>query len=71
MSGSINRTSPSVLRTGARVQMGQWSMAFFREEFADHGRPFGGRSGGELAYQRPQFDPRTGTTERDGSQGIT
>lgn len=69
--GSVNRTGPSVLRTGARIQVGQWRLAYFREEFADHGRPFGGRSGGELAYQRPQFDPRTGTTERDGSQGIT
>jgi len=71
VSGSVSRTGPSVLRTGARIQMGQWCLAYFREEFADHGRPFGGRSGGELAYQRPQFDPRTGTTERDGSQGIT
>ncbi|PTT61122.1 FHA domain-containing protein [Arthrobacter sp. HMWF013] len=71
VSGSVSRTGPSVLRTGARIQLGQWRLAYFREEFADHGRPFGGRSGGELAYQRPQFDPRTGTTERDGSQGIT
>jgi hypothetical protein len=43
-----------VLRTGARIELGQWRMAFFREEFADHGRPFGGRAGGELAYQKPQ-----------------
>lgn len=43
-----------VLRTGARIEMGQWRMGFFREEYADHGRPFGGRLGGELAYQRPQ-----------------
>jgi hypothetical protein len=71
VSGSVSRTGSSVLRTGARIQLGQWRLAYFREEFADHGRPFGGRSGGELAYQRPQFDPRTGTTERDGSQGIT
>ncbi|WP_308291953.1 FHA domain-containing protein [Pseudarthrobacter cellobiosi] len=71
VSGSVSTSGPSVLRTGARIQLGQWCVAFFREEFADHGRPFGGRSGGELAYQRPQFDPRTGTTERDGSQGIT
>jgi hypothetical protein len=43
-----------VLRTGARIEMGQWRMGFFREEYADHGRPFGGRLGGELSYQRPQ-----------------
>ncbi|MGZ4660768.1 MAG: FHA domain-containing protein [Arthrobacter sp.] len=71
VSGSVSRTGPSVLRTGARIQMGQWCLAFFREEFADHGRPYGGRSGGELAYERPQLDPRTGTMERDSSEGIS
>ncbi|MFF2347939.1 FHA domain-containing protein [Pseudarthrobacter sp. NPDC058119] len=70
VSGSVARTGPSVLRTGARIQMGQWCVAFFREEFADHGRPYGGRSGGELAYERPQLDPRTGTIERDSSEYI-
>jgi hypothetical protein len=43
-----------VLRTGARIELGEWRMAYFREEFADHGRPFGGRAGGELAQQKPQ-----------------
>jgi len=71
VTGSVASTGESVLRTGARIQMGQWCLAYFREEFADHGRPFGGRSGGELAYQAPQLDPRTGTTERDGSWGIS
>lgn len=70
VSGSVNPAGPSVLRTGARIQLGQWCLAYFREEYADHGRPFGGRSGGELAYQRPQFDPRTGRTERDSSEGV-
>lgn len=46
--------SPRVLRTGARIDLGPWKLAFFREEFADHGRPYGGRLGGELARQRPQ-----------------
>ncbi|KQR03717.1 hypothetical protein ASF72_05175 [Arthrobacter sp. Leaf141] len=71
VSGSVSGTGPSVLRTGARIQMGQWCLAFFREEFADHGRPHGGRSGGELAYERPQFDPRTGTMERDSNESVT
>lgn len=70
VSGSFGPGSSSVLRTGARIQMGQWCLAFFREEFADHGRPFGGRSGGEFAYQRPQRDPRTGALEQDGSTYI-
>lgn len=43
-----------VLRTGALITMGRWRLAFFREEYADHGRPYGGRQGGEYAYQRPQ-----------------
>lgn len=68
--GSVKPDGPSILRTGARVQLGGWCLAFFREEYADHGRPFGGRSGGELAYQRPQYDPRTGTVEEDGSMGV-
>ena len=48
------RDDGQVLRTGARIEMGQWRMGYFREEYADHGRPYGGRLGGELAYQRPQ-----------------
>ncbi|WP_461174033.1 FHA domain-containing protein [Arthrobacter sp. Z1-9] len=71
VSGSVASNGPSILRTGARLQMGQWCLAFFREEFADHGRPYGGRSGGELAYERPQFDPRSGRIERDSSRGVT
>lgn len=70
VSGSFGPGSTSVLRTGSRLQMGPWCLAFFREEFADHGRPFGGRSGGEFAYQRPQRDPRTGALEQDGSTYI-
>ena len=31
-----------------------WTMTFYREEYADHGRPYGGRVGGELGHQRPQ-----------------
>ena len=49
-----------ILRTGARIELGQWRMAFFREEYADHGRPYGGRIGGELARQRRQPGPRGG-----------
>jgi hypothetical protein len=48
-----------ILRTGALIELGQWRLAFFREEFADHGRPFGGRVGGEFAVQRPQPERRT------------
>lgn len=43
-----------VLRTGARLSVGAWSFAWRRAEYADHGRPFGGRVGGELGHQRSQ-----------------
>jgi predicted GNAT family acetyltransferase len=34
--------------------MGAWRLVFARDEFADHGRPYGGRNGGEGAHQRRQ-----------------
>lgn len=43
-----------ILRTGARVDLGPHRLAYFREEFADHGRPYGGRIGGEAGRQLPQ-----------------
>ena len=49
-----------VLRSGARIEVGQHCLAFYRDEFADHGRPYGGRSGGELGRQRPQPPRRAG-----------
>ncbi len=47
-----------LLRTGARMELGGHTLGFYREEFADHGRPYGGRIGGEAGHQRPQ-PPRT------------
>lgn len=46
------------LRTGSRLEIGPWRLTYVRDEHADHGRPFGGRIGGELGYQRPQDKPR-------------
>jgi len=43
-----------ILRTASRVDLGGWTMTYYREEYADHGRPYGGRVGGELGRQRPQ-----------------
>lgn len=48
-----------VLRTGSRVEVGDWVLVFARDEYADHGRPFGGRVGGEFGRQLPQ-PPRPG-----------
>ena len=63
--------SGRTLRTGARILLGPWRMVFFREEYADHGRPFGGRTAGEFSrVQRPQFDPRKGQFEYDAISGL-
>jgi hypothetical protein len=43
-----------VLRTGHRIELGSWTFVYSRAEYADHGRPFGGRVGGELGHQKPQ-----------------
>jgi len=48
----------SLLRTSSRVSLGATNLTYFREEYADHGRPYGGRLGGEIGYQRPQATPR-------------
>lgn len=44
----------AILRTGSGVDLGRWHLSYFREGYADHGRPYGGRIGGELGHQRPQ-----------------
>jgi len=44
--------------------MGEWRFTFARDEYADHGRPFGGREGGELADQ-PVQPPRPDYAEHD------
>ena len=43
-----------LLRTGRRIELGGWTLSYVREEYADHGRPYGGRIGGELGHQRKQ-----------------
>jgi hypothetical protein len=53
-------TGRALLRTAARVELAGHVLTFIREEFADHGRPFGGRIGGEAGRQRtqpPRQDP--------------
>lgn len=47
-----------VLRTGTRVRLGSWTLTYTRAEFADHGRPYGGRAGGEFSEQRKQERPQ-------------
>jgi hypothetical protein len=57
-----------ILRTGAHFTAGPWTLVFGRDEFADHGRPFGGREGGELDDQPPQpARPHYGQNEDDAA----
>lgn len=58
----------AILRTGCGVDLGQWHLSYFREEYADHGRPYGGRIGGELGHQRPQ--PSRESLERDAEADL-
>jgi hypothetical protein len=37
------------LHTGDRIEVGAYTLTYAREEFADHGRPDGGRQGGEFS----------------------
>lgn len=62
--------STQTLRTGAHFTAGPWTLVFNREEFADHGRPFGGRKGGELSDQplqppRPDYEAGESPTPAD------
>lgn len=52
--GEALDTERRILRTGSPVELGDWAMSYYREEFADHGRPFGGREGGEGSTQLDQ-----------------
>lgn len=61
--GPEPRRSTEILRTGAHFSAGGWRLVFARDEYADHGRPYGGRQGGEFAHQRrqaarPDYTPR-------------
>lgn len=66
-SAGLKPGSEYTLRSGARIELGDWRILFYREEYADHGRPFGGRNGGELSFQKPQYNMHTGLIERDSS----
>jgi len=57
---------PTQLRTGARIEMGPWTMVYFRAEYADHGRPYGGRQGGEIDQQQWQPAGRYRPEIREG-----
>lgn len=62
--GSAGEASPfedapkgALLRHGTRFKIADYTFTFQREEYADHGRPFGGREGGEFEKQPMQDAP--------------
>lgn len=57
------------LRTGDRIELGDWTLSYFREEFADHGLPFGGRHGGNP--EPVQAEPRRRGTSAEGGKDRT
>lgn len=61
-----------VLRHGARFVIAEYAFIFQRDEFADHGRPAGGREGGEYSDQASQParpDYAAGETPTDVQSG--
>ena len=58
----------AILRTGCGIGLGEWHLSFFREEYADHGRPYGGRVGGEFGHQRSQPSRMSLQRQAEGSQ---
>lgn len=67
-SGTHGGERTETLRTGARFTAGPWALVFARDEFADHGRPWGGRLGGEYSDQppqppRPEYDEPTAQSD--------
>jgi hypothetical protein len=58
--------SSKPLRTGDRIELGDWTLSFFREECADHDIPGGGRQGGDPHPVQQEPRPR-GTSPEGGS----
>lgn len=56
-SATVEGDASETLRTGARFTVGPWTLVYMREEYADHGRPYGGRQGGEFSDQKRQPPP--------------
>ena len=55
----IDGSPGHILRTGFELRIGEHSLVYQRDEFADHGRPYGGREGGEFSHQPQQADRST------------
>ncbi len=58
------------MHSGDRIQFGRWTMTYRRAEFADHGEPYGGHTGGWFwSHPKEQSVPRPrGTSPTGGSE---
>lgn len=58
------------LHAGRRVEIGDWTLVYWRAEYADHGSPYGGHTGGEfVGYRVDQDIPRPrGASPEGGSE---
>ncbi|WP_425953986.1 FHA domain-containing protein [Xylanimonas sp. McL0601] len=64
----VDRPGAQALHAGAAFHIGERSLIFERDEYADHTRPFGGREGGEGAEQTPQRARPDYSGEHDAAQ---
>lgn len=67
----VDRPGPQALHHGASFSVGDWTLIFLRDEYADHGRPSGGREGGEGEVQPAQGERPSyrGEASAEGEQG--
>lgn len=70
--GTHSGERTETLRTGAEFAVGDWAFVYQRDEYADHGRPYGGREGGEFSDQpaQPARPDYTGRDDRSGEQEV-
>lgn len=63
------RAAGQSLHSGDRVSLGRWTFAYARAEFADHGSPYGGHTGGlPHGYRRSQPTPYPRGTSTSGGR---
>ena len=63
------RATGQSLHSGDRISLGRWTFVYARAEFADHGSPFGGHSGGlPHGYRRWQPTPYPRGTSLSGGR---
>lgn len=72
---NVDKPGDQQLHAGSTFTVGDWTLTFERDEYADHGRPFGGRDGGELSDQvaqprRPDYRPAHEAARAEEGEGL-